>query len=681
MNISSLSQQLNMPITELRARMRDAGFRLDPRARKIPNNVAREIVRKLSKAPQVMAPAKYTGPATITVPAFITVKDFAAKLERPVTEVIKKLLLNGVMATINEEIDRETATIIAGEFGADVTDEKKEAGSESKMGLGYVYEILEKEDPAKLQPRPPIVAVMGHVDHGKTTLLDTIRKTNVVAGEAGAITQHIGAYQVTVGHPEGSAVAETEGSRGEEILRSAQNDKQIKKITFLDTPGHEAFAAMRARGANVTDIIVLVVAADDSVKPQTVEVINRAKLTKTPLIVAINKIDKPGANVEKVKGDLAALGVTVEDYGGTVPAVVLSAKTGQGLDKLLEIILLVAEVEELKANPEGQTFGTVIDSERSPGLGPVATVLIQNGVLKLGDPVTVGTAHGKVRTMQDALGRKLKLATPGAPVQVSGLSAVPEVGDILQVAASSEAARARAAQLLKQERAKRLQARKKIEADPNRKELKIILRADVQGSLEALTDQLGSLGTEEVRLTIVDAGVGEITESDIQLAASTGSVIIGFHTRGASPVLKLAAQKGVTVDQYDVIYELLEDLTEALLAMMPIQIVEERLGRARIKAVFRTEKDMQIIGGEVVEGRVVDKKKFRIWRNPPAGEAGKVQVGTGKIEELQQNRVEVNEVKTGSEFGLKVKTTAPIMIGDILEVFDENVKKKQLKAA
>lgn len=646
MNISSLSQELNMPVSELRQKMRDAGFRIDPRARKIPNNVAREIVRKLSTRPQAAAPAKYTGPASIAVPAFITVKDFAARLERPVTEVIKKLLLNGVMATINEEIDRETATIIAGEFGADVTDEKKESGSESKLGLGVVYELIEKEDPAKLRARPPIVAVMGHVDHGKTTLLDTIRKTNVAAGEAGAITQHIGAYQV---------------------------EHNGKLISFLDTPGHEAFAAMRARGANVTDIIVLVVAADDSVKPQTVEVINRAKLTKIPLVVAINKIDKPGANPEKVKGDLANLGVTVEEWGGSVPAVPLSAKTGAGIDKLLEIILLVAEVEEFKANPEGTTLGAVIDSERSQGLGPVATVLIQNGTLKLGDPVTVGTAHGKIRTMQDATGKKLKTAAPSTAVQISGLSEVPEVGDILQVAATPEEARAKATQLLKQERAKRLQARKKIETDPNRKELKIILRADVQGSLEALTDQLSSLGSEDVKLTIVDSGVGEINESDIQLAENTGSVVIGFHTRATPLAAKMAAQKGITVDQYDVIYELLEDLTEVLLKMMPILIVEELLGRAKIKAVFRTDKEGQIVGGEVIEGRIVDKKKFRVWRS-------KAQIGTGKIEELQQSKVEVSEVRAASEFGLKVKTSAPIMVGDILEVFDESVKKKELPA-
>lgn len=639
-----------MSITELRQKIRDAGFRIDPRARKIPNNVAREIVRKLSSRPQAAAAQKYTGPASIAVPAFITVKDFAAKLERPVTEVIKKLLLNGVMATINEEIDRETATIIAGEFGADVTDEKKEAGSESKMGLGYVYELIEKEDPAKLAARPPIVAVMGHVDHGKTTLLDTIRKTNVAAGEAGAITQHIGAYSV---------------------------EHNGKLITFLDTPGHEAFAAMRARGANVTDIIVLVVAADDSVKPQTVEVINRAKLTKIPLIVALNKIDKPGANPEKVKGDLAQLGVTVEDYGGNVPAVPLSAKTGAGIDKLLEIILLVAEVEEFKANPEGQALGAVIDSKRSQGLGPVATVLMQNGTLKVGDPVTVGTAHGKIRTMQDAAGRKLKSAPPSTAVQISGLSEVPEVGDILQVAASPDEARAKASQLLKQERAKRLSSSARLrearQEFSKERELRLILRVDGIGSLEALTDQLSSLGSEEVKLTVVDAGVGEINESDIQLAENTKSMIIGFHTRATPLAARLAAQKGIPLQQYDIIYELLENLTETLLKMMPIQIIEEILGRAKIKAVFRTEKDEQIIGGEVAEGRIVDKKKFRIWRS-------KVQVGTGKIEELQQSKVEVSEVKVGSEFGLKVKTSAAILVGDVLEVFDESVKKKTPKA-
>jgi len=640
MDLSTLSQQLNMSVQDLRSKMRQAGFRVSQKARKVDNSLAKEIIRKLTGAP-AEEETKVEGPIIkITIPPFIRVKDFSVRLGRPVTEVIKKLILNGVMATINEEIDAETAGIIAAEFGVDVETEKSETAV--KAGLGFVTDLIAQENEQSLQARPPIVAVMGHVDHGKTTLLDTIRKTNVVATEAGAITQHIGAYQV---------------------------NHNSKSITFLDTPGHEAFAAMRARGANVTDMIVLVVAADDSVKPQTLEVINRAKLTKTPMIVAINKVDKPEANPDRVKGDLANLGVTIEEWGGTTPAVNISAKTGTGIDKLLETILLLSEMEELKANPIGATLGTVIESHLSKGQGAVATVLVQNGTLSSGDVVVVGSAYGKIRSMEDAAGKKLKAATPSTPVLISGISGVPEVGDILKVMPSLETAKTEAINLQKLERVKRLESKPMLKADPNQKELKLILRADVAGSLDAIVNSLTKLETEDVKLNIVDQKVAEISESDIQLAENTKSVIIGFHTKINPAAAKLSKQRGITVDQYDIIYELIEDVTEALLAMMPMVVVETILGRAKIKAVFRTEKDVQIVGGEVTDGKIADKKKFRILRD-------KALVGEGKIDELQQNKIEVGEVSHGKEFGLKVKVRQPIKTGDMLEVFDESVKKK-----
>lgn len=640
MDLSTLSQQLNMSVQDLRAKMRQAGFRVSLKARKVDNSLAREIVRKLTGQSAVPAVTDEKV-SRITIGPLISVKDFSARLKQPVTAVIKKLIMNGVMATINEEIDADTAMIIASEFGVEVEVDKAESEG-VKLGLGYVYDLVASEDPEKLQPRPPIVAVMGHVDHGKTTLLDTIRKTNVVATESGAITQHIGAYQVI--------------SNG-------------KSITFLDTPGHEAFAAMRARGANVTDIIVLVVAADDSVKPQTLEVINRAKLTRTPMIVAINKIDKPEANLDRVKSDLAGLGVTIEEWGGATPAVAVSAKTGLGLDRLLETILVVAEVEELKANPEGQTLGTVIESHLSRSQGPVATVLVQNGTLQIGDTAIVGTAFGKIRSMEDALGKKVKAAGPSFPVLISGMSDVPEVGDILKVTATPEEARQEALNLQKLERAKRLLARPQLKADPGTRELKLVLRADVAGSLGAITDALGKLETEDVKLNIVDQKVAEITESDILLAENTKSIIIGFHTRMTAGAAKLAKQKNITVDIYDIIYELIEDVTGALLTMMPMVVVETVLGRVKIKAVFRTEKDLMIVGGEVIEGKIADKKKFRIWRDKAA-------VGNGKIDQLQQNKIEVGEVSSGKEFGVKVRVTSPVKEGDILEIFDETVRKK-----
>ncbi len=642
MDLSTLSQQLNMSVNELRSQIKAAGFRVSLKARKIENSLAKEIIQKLSGKP---APAAAAIPplTKIQIPPFLTVKEFSDKLRQPVTAVIKKLIQNGVMATINEEIDAETAAIIAAEFGVEAVVDRQEE-EHARLGLGYVSDYLAKEDPKQLQPRPPIVAVMGHVDHGKTTLLDTIRKTNVVATEAGEITQHIGAYQV---------------------------EHQGKLITFLDTPGHEAFAAMRARGANVTDLIVLVVAADDSVKPQTVEVINRAKLTKTPLIVALNKIDKPEANPERVKGDLANFGVLVEDWGGKVPLVPISAKKGQGIDKLLEIILLTAEVEELRANPMGLTLGAVIDSHLSRGQGSVASVLVQNGTLKLGDPVVVGSTFGKIRAMEDATGKKLKLALPATPVRIAGLSEVPEVGGILKVTGTAEEAKLEAQALQKQDRAKRLQSRLVIKAEPNKKELNVILRADVQGSLEVLSDVLTRLGSEDVKINIVNQGVGEINESDIALAENTQSIILGFHARATAAAVRLSKQKNVTIDLYEIIYELVEDLTQALLAMMPLLVMQTVLGRAKIKAIFRTEKDTMIIGGEVLEGKVVDKKKFKIFRNREL-------LDEGKVEELQQNKVEVGEVAQGREFGVKVRSRTSIQIGDVLEIYDELVKKKEL---
>lgn len=641
MDLSTLSQQLNMSVQDLRAKMRAAGFRVSLKARKVENSLARDIVRKLSgQAPQ--PEAKLEKITKIAVPPFITVKDLAGKLRQPVTAVIKKLIENGVMATINEEIDIDTAMIIAAEFGVEAETETSTAES-VRVGLGFVYDLIAKQEPKDLAARAPVVAVMGHVDHGKTTLLDMIRKSNVAATEAGAITQHIGAYQVV--HNE-------------------------KPITFLDTPGHEAFAAMRARGANVTDIIVLVVAADDSVKPQTLEVINRAKLTKTPLVVAVNKIDKPEANLDRVKSDLVNLGVTIEGWGGTTPAVPVSAKTGVGIDKLLETILLVAEVEELKANPHGQTLGTVIESHLSRGHGPVATVLVQNGTLQIGDHVVVGMTYGKVRTMEDAAGQKMKDAGPSVPVAISGISDLAEVGDILRVTPNLETGRAEAVRLAKLDRAKRLMSRTQIKTDPSTRELKLILRADVGGSLGAILDALAKLDTEEVKVNIVDQKVAEINESDIQLAENTKSIIVGFHTRPTPGAAKLAKQKNITVDIYDVIYELIEDVTSALLQMMPMVVVETVLGRAKIKAVFRTEKDLMIVGGEVADGIIVDKKKFRIFRD-------KQLVGEGKIEELQQNKIEVSEVAIGREFGIKIKVNAPVKDGDVLEIYDESVKKKE----
>ncbi|HTL39428.1 MAG TPA: translation initiation factor IF-2, partial [Methylomirabilota bacterium] len=433
MDISTLSKQLNMPVQTLRYKMKEAGFFVSPKANKLDNQLAKRVLVAFSNTKP--ATSKDTEPKEVVLPKVMSVKELAEKLHLDITTVIKKLIQNGVMASINEEIDYDTAVIIASDLGFNVSETQ---GATTRLGLGYVTDEIKKEQSEKTEAfivRPPVVAVMGHVDHGKTTLLDTIRKTKVVDTEAGRITQHIGAYQV------------------------ARNGKLI---TFLDTPGHEAFSAMRARGANVTDIIILVVAADDGVKPQTIEVINRAKLTGTPLIVAINKVDKPDSNIERVKKELSDFGVLIEEWGGTVPIAKISALTGEGVDDLLDLILLQAEVLDLKANPTGAVLGTVIESHVSRTLGSTATVLIQNGTLNLSDIVAVGRAFGKVRAMTDGKGTKVKSAGPSAAVAITGLSDVPAVGDILKTYSSLDEAKTYSSAVVKSERAKKIAGSRSI---------------------------------------------------------------------------------------------------------------------------------------------------------------------------------------------------------------------------
>jgi translation initiation factor IF-2 len=642
MDISTLSKQLNMSAQQLRARMNAAGFRISPKANKIDNHLAKQVMQALgTKIPQTQATS--TAPKDVSLPKVMTVKELAEKLKLDVATVIKKLIMSGVMATINEEIDYDTAAIIASDLGYNVSEIPE---ATTRLGMGYVAEVLAQElaeHPEGSIIRPPLVAVMGHVDHGKTTLLDTIRKTHVVETEAGRITQHIGAYQVK---------------------------RHDKFITFLDTPGHEAFSAMRARGANVTDIIVLTVAADDGVKPQTVEVINRAKLTQTPLIVAINKIDKPDANIERVKKELADFGVLIEEWGGSVPVAKISAMTGQGVDELLDLILLQAEVMELKSNPTGQTLATVIESHLSKTLGSVASVIIQNGTLNLGDIVGVGRAAGKIRSISDDKGKKIKSAGPSTPVQITGLSDVPSAGDILKTYPDVESAKSAALAVAKSERAKRIMSTTST-LKLGEKELNLIIKVDVAGSLEAITGALDKLKNEEVKLNIISQDVGEINENDILRAESARALIIGFHTRINGQAAKLAQSKKVPVQLYDIIYELVEDITQQVVSMMTPEIVRADIGRAKILAVFRNEKGKQIVGGTVVEGKIKDNAGLEIKRGDDV-------IGKAEVIELQQNKTKTKEVLNGFEFGVSLKTTDKIHEGDLLVFFEETVKKKTI---
>lgn len=563
----------------------------------------------------------------------LTVKELAETMGREVSEIIKKLMLLGVMATINQEIDFETAAIVAEEFGVSVS----EAAPEEDP-----TEVREIEDsPESLQPRPPVVTIMGHVDHGKTSLLDVIRQTNVTASEAGGITQHIGAYMVRY---------------------------KGNKITFLDTPGHEAFTAMRLRGAQSTDIAVLVVAADDGVMPQTIEAINHAKSANVPIIVAINKMDKPGANPDHVKQQLAEHGLLPEEWGGDIIMVPVSAKQRQGIDDLLENILLVAEVMELKANPNRNAQGVVIEAKLDKGRGPVCTVLVQKGSLRVGDNIIAGVAYGKVRAMTNERGEKVKVARPSMPVEVLGLSDVPQAGEIMDAVDDNEA-RAIAESRVEKQRMAELGATHKVTLDDifnqiqqgELKDLNIIIKADVQGSVEALRQSLEAIKNPEVRIVIVHAAVGAINESDVMLASASNAIIIGFNVRPDAVVRKAAEKESVDLRTYRVIYDAINDVESAMRGMLTPEFKEVILGRAEVRQVISTPKAI-VAGSYITEGKITNKSEIRLIRDG-------VVVHEGQVDSLRRFKDEVKEVKSGFECGISIERYRDIKEGDIIEAF------------
>ncbi len=642
MNLSSLSSELNMSIQELRARAKEKGFFISPKANKIDNFLAKKITEALATKPALAKNAVQPAKAPVKLPGFIKVRDFAVLLKLPVTDVIKTLIQNGVMATINEEVDFDTASIVAQDLGFEVETQADE--TQTEFGLGFLQELLKAEKEENLKARPPIVAIMGHVDHGKTTLLDTIRRTKVAEGESGGITQHIGAYQIK---------------------------KNGKLITFLDTPGHEAFSEMRARGANVTDIIVLVVAADDGVRPQTLEVINRAKFTNTPIIVAINKIDKPEANIMKAKQELAGHGVVTEEWGGKVIACEISAKQNKGIDNLLEMILLTAEVENFRANPQGRTVGTIIESKVTQGKGATATVIVQNGTLRVGDVIAAGAAFGRIRSLEDETGKRLKEAGPSTPAQISGFSEVPQAGDVLQTTESLDQAKQIAVKIQKKNQSHKIAGKQAIMGDSLNKTLNLILKTDVAGSLEAIKQSIAKLKNDEVKISVLNEGVGEVNESDVLMAASSKATVISFRSKINPKALNLAKQKQVVIDSYDVIYELLEDITSAVIKMFTPELEKVSFGTAKVLAIFRTEKGEMIVGGKVEQGEIKKQSQILISRDGS-------ELGRGEIKELQQSKVAAKSIGKGEEFGIKLKTSVKIQLGDTLESFEEKIKPKSL---
>ncbi len=585
----------------------------------------------------------------IELPATITVKEFAELLTVNPADVIRELIKSGIFATINQLIDRDTASLVAGELGYEVAE--TEAGSsangadgetDGKVAEAAKEVLFEEDDAADLLPRAPIVTVMGHVDHGKTSLLDAIRTTEVAAAERGGITQHIGASEVT---------------------------HDGKRVVFLDTPGHEAFTAMRARGAKVTDIAIVVVAADDGVMPQTLEAISHAKAAKVPIIIALNKIDKPDSNPDRVKTELTEAGIVVEEYGGDVPLVPVSAKTRLGLDELIEMVLLVADLQELKANPKRPAVGTIVEAQLDKGRGAVATALVQTGTLKVGDIIVVGETFGRVRALENDKGKRVTKAGPATAVVILGLADVPQAGDILRVVSDDKEARAmvdarKAAGAIRagegSGRATLEDLYRQIQAG-QAKELRIILKADVSGSLGAITHALEQLDQDEIRLNVLLTGAGDITDNDIMLAAASNAIVVGFNTKITDTARRAAEAEAVDVRLYDIIYKLTDDVGAALKGLLEPVVVEVVEGRAEVRQIFKVGKSTVIAGCYVTDGRIV-RGGARVWRG------GKI-VATDKIDSLRRFRDDVREVLANYECGIGLDGFHDLVEGDIIECF------------
>ena len=583
---------------------------------------------------------------TVQLPEAITVSELANRMSERVADIVKSLMNNGIMATQNQTIDADTAELIIEEFGHTVQ-------RVSDADVEDVIDSVEDKD-EDLQSRPPVITIMGHVDHGKTSLLDAIRKANVTSGEAGGITQHIGAYQVTT---DGGAV-----------------------LSFLDTPGHAAFTSMRARGAQVTDIVVLVVAADDQVMPQTIEAINHAKAAEVPMIVAINKVDLPAANIDKVRTDLLQHEVIVEKMSGEVQDVEVSAQTGQGLEELLEAIALQAEILELKSNPERAAQGAVIEAQLDVGRGPVATVLVQNGTLRQGDIFVVGEQWGKVRAMENDKGERVKEAGPSVPVEVLGLNGTPEAGDVLNVVDTEAQAREIAEYREKAAKEKRAaagaattleQLMQKAKEDENVAEMPILVKADVQGSSEAIVQAMEKIGNDEVRVRVLHSGVGAITESDIGLAEASGAPVFGFNVRANASARNTANQKGVEIRYYSVIYDLVDDVKAAASGLLSAEVRENFIGYASIKEVFKVSNVGRVAGCLVTEGVARRSAGVRLLRDD-------VVIHEGTLKTLKRFKDEVAEVQSGQECGMAFENYEDIREGDVIEIFEREEVERTL---
>jgi len=674
MNVSDLARRLKVTPQELLDKLPALGFDIGARAIKLDNQMAEKIFRKwidnarrerlrgqlLATSQQAKDKMAADGVVRkeIALPEIIVVRELAGKLNLPVTRVIQELMRAGILASQNERLDYETAAIIADELGFDAKREVQgQETAESAIAQDRLKEILDIQSAGQTTSRPPVVVVMGHVDHGKTRTLDAIRRTNVMEGEAGGITQHIGAYQVT---------------------------RKGRMMTFIDTPGHEAFTVMRSRGAKVADIAILVVAADDGVQPQTKEVIDIIHAAHIPFIVALNKIDKPEADPDRVLAQLADYGVTTESWGGTVPMVKISAKQGLGIDDLLEVILLVADMnaEQIKADSGRLAAGTIIESHVDKAEGPVATILVQAGTLHRNDWLGIsGDLYGRVRAMRDWNGKLIDEAGPGVPVKVLGFKVAPAVGDITEVPEDFKKLERKAK--TSQQIANQFTAIKAPKIEGGEGEIKklflnIVLKADVLGSLEAILGMLEKIQHEYVGVEVLKKGLGNITEGDIEsAAAATPSVIYGFNTVTTPAASVLARERKVEIKQVKIIYELMDDIVDRLNKMLPPEVVRTPLGSGEVVAVFRTEKDRMVVGCRVKQGMLKDAAKMIVWRKE--GGADEQPMGEGVIESLQVGKEKVKEVHQGQECGVSYRGKEKLQVGDRLEVFSEETKIRKVE--
>ncbi|MDP2736747.1 MAG: translation initiation factor IF-2 [bacterium] len=695
MNVTELARKLKITTNELLAKLPELGFDIGRRAIKISPDLVDKIITaveadrkkskiaaseqkvteiKLSDKDEVAEPVKEPG-KIIKIPQVIAVKDFAELLELPVVKVIAELMKNGIMTSMNERIDLATASIIGEDLGFKVEAMTAEEAQSIQVEATdkKLKEVLKNANSANAIVRPPVVVVMGHVDHGKTKLLDAIRETNIVDQESGGITQHIGAYQVEL-QPEHQ-------QDDKEIPRSARDNfsDNVRKITFLDTPGHEAFKSMRSRGSKIADVAIIVVAADDGLKPQTMEVINLVQQEQLPFVVAINKIDKEGADVDRVKKELSEINLIPEDWGGKTVCVPISAKAKTGLSELLDMVILVSELEDLKADPTGPAVGTIIESHIDKGEGPVATVLVQAGTLRAGDLIVVGQVAGKVRMLKNFKGEDVASAGPSMPVKIVGLKEVPLVGEILEVTADKKIVK----EMLKKAGYKKeanLRAADHAAAatateDEDKAEvptLNLVLKADVLGSEEAILESLTRFIDPEVKVKVIKKGLGNVTDADVLAAEASHALVVAFRVKNFPTAEQLARDKKVEIGYYEIIYKLLEEIEARLKKLLQPQIIRTELGKIQILAVFRTEKKSMIAGGKILEGRVKPNTKAKVIR---AGEF----VVMGELAELRAGKEIVAEAMAGEQCGFKFIGEPVIKEHDVLEIYQEEIKERQLQ--